>query len=999
MSKSKTISKDDNSHESLDFERLFQLGIAHTEQLSGEVWTDYNPHDPGVTMLEYLCFAITDLGYRTNFSIEDILFSNLTKDRSVNNAFFAAHDILPNAPLTDEDYRKLLIDRIPNVQNAWLKPVKDRQYHYQGVYQVYLQVVDNENISDEIIIQQASDLLHAHRNLCEDIATIKILKQLPFYLEADIHLNNDVIPEQVFATIIYELEQFLNPAIKRYSKEELLAEGYTYDTIYDGPTLYHGQIKSTSFKELAKEIYLDRVQDLLTEVDGVGIVESFTVYQNSAAVKQDILKVEEESYYVLDSRVLGHLDHPPSVRFYKNGLPVTINIFQTQQIIHSLALAQKNNLKAGFIPSFSNKDTLPPIVDLFKYMSIQQLFPHIYGIGSYGLPIGSSPIRRQQAKQLKGYLSLFEIFLSSYLKQLSQVRYLFDINANKQKSYFVQFPQEIPDIHTLIKTPAGVENKKQHVQEQLDKITQEFDRGGQRINQFMDHLLARFGVSNPVESHPALFSSSGEERYDQIIAAKQKILRNYCELSSRRAVAFNYTQAAWETDNVSTLKKRICTELLLPQIQNTPLAQTFTVQGFQWGQHTKTNRPKRWFNLKEMLSLGTQRKRFFTEKKAGKNHIYFQPSGQLEPYLLFTQEEQEDNEATIHKFIAQLQQMNTDSKGFFIVEHLLLRPQQIPQWQLKIGRNQEEPLLVSIENTDIKTQEYLVDDLLLMGTKPTNYSILKHQIGYRILLKYDGQPVMISPIDYATKKTAEQAVENFIIELENIKNTNPTAIESLIYLEREVIPGWFINSRFYESRLSIIIPNWNATFQDTDFRQLFEYTVAQHLPTHIGVDFHWFNFARMSNFESLYKKWLQTKQSETVDTSQLDQLSLALIKLLKGEQFIKDSLPKNKPHNIIDESLRSAIIKDVTLSRLFDPENFDIIIGVTTKIEKILKAGNIKNWERFAMSSIDRIQFLLRREGIRANAIEISKWIRQAQLGVQNRWQELYDFQQPSNFE
>ena len=40
-----------------------------SSELSGRVWTDHNLHDPGITTLEILCYALTDLAYRTGFSV------------------------------------------------------------------------------------------------------------------------------------------------------------------------------------------------------------------------------------------------------------------------------------------------------------------------------------------------------------------------------------------------------------------------------------------------------------------------------------------------------------------------------------------------------------------------------------------------------------------------------------------------------------------------------------------------------------------------------------------------------------------------------------------------------------------------------------------------------------------------------------------------------------------------------------------------------------------
>src|SRR6267154_1252730 len=92
----------------------------YIEKLSHALWTDYNEHDPGVTILEALCYAITELGYRKDFDIADLLAGTDGKT-DTNQAFCTAREIFSTEPVTVEDYRKLLVD-IAGVHNAWMQP-------------------------------------------------------------------------------------------------------------------------------------------------------------------------------------------------------------------------------------------------------------------------------------------------------------------------------------------------------------------------------------------------------------------------------------------------------------------------------------------------------------------------------------------------------------------------------------------------------------------------------------------------------------------------------------------------------------------------------------------------------------------------------------------------------------------------------------------------------------------------------------------------------------
>lgn len=117
MPVSKAISKARPDHPSLDFDVLRAEGIRHLENFATELWTDYNAHDPGITILELLCYGITDLGYRTRMlPVEDLMASPPGNN---SQPWFEAADVLPGSPVTALDYRKLMID-VEGVKNAWI---------------------------------------------------------------------------------------------------------------------------------------------------------------------------------------------------------------------------------------------------------------------------------------------------------------------------------------------------------------------------------------------------------------------------------------------------------------------------------------------------------------------------------------------------------------------------------------------------------------------------------------------------------------------------------------------------------------------------------------------------------------------------------------------------------------------------------------------------------------------------------------------------------------
>lgn len=101
-----------------DYALLRSKGLEYIEELGSKLWTDYNEHDPGITILEALCYAITELGYRTGLPMEDLL-ADAGGIIPSSQPLFTAKNILTQSPLNIDDYRKLLVD-IAGVHNAWM---------------------------------------------------------------------------------------------------------------------------------------------------------------------------------------------------------------------------------------------------------------------------------------------------------------------------------------------------------------------------------------------------------------------------------------------------------------------------------------------------------------------------------------------------------------------------------------------------------------------------------------------------------------------------------------------------------------------------------------------------------------------------------------------------------------------------------------------------------------------------------------------------------------
>ncbi len=449
----------------LDFNTLRSRSIDYLGELTGQVWTDYNVHDPGITILEVLLYAVLDLGYRASLPAADI-FARDPAGAGGEDNFFTPAQILGCNPLTITDYRKLLVD-IDGVRNAWLQVANDEllpgkpampgqdcssYFNYiNGLYHVLLELEDGVT-NTQPVIDHVKKALQSCRNFCEDFIDIRVLCKLDIGICADVELEAGVDAAQVYQDIAVKLSQFFSPAPRFYTLQELLSKNKPIETIFAGRPLQlnnsHGFVDADELEQIPfrTEIHLSDVYAILLEVAGVKTVKRLRVRScDDQQVYQDNWKL------VLPANYLPRFSVTCSgFAFYRNGiqLPVTVDQGYLELILqdHTKTLKAAAYLDSPVPQGVYRKD-------LGDYYSIQNEFPRVYGIGDGGLPKSASVQRQAQALQLKGYLLFFDQLLADYLMQLKNIRSLFSLQAAPDKglahTYFVGLPGAVPGFDQL----------------------------------------------------------------------------------------------------------------------------------------------------------------------------------------------------------------------------------------------------------------------------------------------------------------------------------------------------------------------------------------------------------------------------------------------------------------------------------------------------------------------------------------------------------------------
>lgn len=574
-----TIARDVSTTNDLDFEYLRRIGIQHIASMGGGLWTDYNEHDPGITILEMLCYAITDLGNRINLSIPDLL-TGPTGSASISQQFYTAGQILPNRAVTALDYRKLFLD-IDGVRNCWIAPYEvtvyanckdgllsynpdmfanlrpeDRtEFNLKGLNRIVVDFdVEDNDPNRAFKIDGIKKLIrtkyHANRNLCEDLVKIDEIEEQPISVCAQIGLESGADEEEVNARIRFEIENYFSPGVHFYSLKQMLDKGYRMDEIFEGPLLESGFIDTEELKQasLRKEVRLSDLINIIMDIPGVKQITDISIGNCSGTNDPNNWLI------CIDSYKRPALCSKSVFNYRKDNLPVRVNEKRSEEIFNQLKAEEEayNELAAiGRFPEIPSGQFL----DTGWYTTIQNDFPDTYGVGQEGVMAAADTARRSQAKQLQSYLLFFDQILASYFAHLENAKDLLSIDPQLTHTYFTQAVADVNGFSDLVNSYP--QNDDSLLSEQLfDGLADDVARR----NELLNHLLSRFAENFSTYAF-VMKELYGSFTSEMVLKSKEIFLREYVTLSSERGLGFNYyhQQAAdlWDTDNVSGVIKRV----------------------------------------------------------------------------------------------------------------------------------------------------------------------------------------------------------------------------------------------------------------------------------------------------------------------------------------------------------------------------------------------------------------------------------------------------------
>jgi hypothetical protein len=865
MKTNRTISRVTEGSNPYGFSRLRKEGIEISQELSGAAWTDYNFHDPGVTILEQVCFGLTDLIYRTKFEVADYLCDESGAISASAMGLHSPADVFFGRPSTPIDYQKALLDMANGVSDVQVfgDSLSPRAGGY-GLYSIQVRKsVDSQhsNSTESSLVEQTASNYHSMRNLCEDIGKVLVIQEIDCYLEAQISVKPGYRVASVLAEILFTASKELTRSVHFKSFSAGLSQGLALDDVFDGPFTQHGLIDD---KEMAhsdnlknKQLLESAILSAARKIAGVEYILALRLQP----VEADLAEESDSSvckYRLVEPVSMADI---ASVVALSKGRRASFALDEFRAQYETFQFANK-----GKAFSLSEDTTLAPpprgtYRNLKSYQSVQNQFPAAYGINQFGVPENYSPERKAQALQLKSYLLLFEQIMANYLANLGSIRQLFSIKDNGNASYFsgVLSNKEISNLDRVYPKNAEVV---------LDDMLGKIDDFVNRKSRLLDYLLAMYGEEFSQDSLRSFnYYHSDKQLERNIIFNKIRLLNRIKYASGDRAggvnvLHLNSVSNALAADDVgvsqrlesaSGLQFRVSIFLGFRNLAPRSLVREVFRYGLDLFPHD------------ECTSDSDKPARVRSDSFVARARI-----------LMRQQDKQTEEDKRHYEFM--------------VKRYLQLEP-------LEGGKLSE-----SILRAGVFEANYVYDDDSGELSLNLDNANLTDGVNESIRLLTSNDAKFIAD--------QRKCLRQLLIHI-NSENEGMHVVEHILLRPSNFNEKTHDFKQKFANRISVVFPAWTARCSDPHFRAYAQELVRENTPAHIHADVYWLDFSQMCEFEVLQHNWhaMLAEHCQSRQSASLDSASRALSRFLELQKS-KSGLFTS--HGSEFEKLRQSVEREIS---------------------------------------------------------------------------------------
>lgn len=528
----------------LDFQALRRAGIALAQAASGQLWTDYNLHDPGVTLLEALCYALTEDVYGAQQSVPELLGWPKGQVLPERHGLHRPERILPCRPITAADCQRALMARCPGALQLRLQPC---EHDLPGLWRLAL-------LAQEGQIDAAQRAFWSLRNLGEDLdGAVRRLQPRPHRLVLEV----DVEGPRDLAELLGEIAQRAADFIAARPRWRPADTALDPALRFDGPALPQGWISDAELQRGEQTLlYFSDLVLALQGIEGLASVRRLQLLgETEADPAVDAVPWGDEAGALClhwPRRVEELLDWVVWRGAARETLPEQnlLRRLAQLQVAHEHPLPGLSQAAPGTAVASASPPEHPPY-----YPALLQL-PAIYAHPeSLGESRHRSHSRAGQRAQWLAYTALLEQWLAHGQAQRQQLGALYSLAVEAAPSYWWQ---PLGETHL-----SGLAELQAQTPAQQLAVLQAEDDALERRGRVLDQLLALHGEALPqsgLRGLPCYFSPGGFEQH--LLRLKQTLAAGIERFTRDRHAGFDYSRPSFGLiGNTAPLQERLSLQL------------------------------------------------------------------------------------------------------------------------------------------------------------------------------------------------------------------------------------------------------------------------------------------------------------------------------------------------------------------------------------------------------------------------------------------------------
>lgn len=821
----------------LSFDALRQQAIAHAQSASGELWTDYNLHDPGVSLLEVMCYALTEDIYSNERSVPELL--GLDQAASAQDwqryALHPAPAVLHCRPCSEDDYQRSLHEMLPGARQLNIRALRDAGGTGLGLWRLsLLGSASAKPASPYTAVPTATDQARAQarslaraywsqRNLGEDLQGLPQALR-PRWLEIDLQIqvqgSRDLL--DLLGEAMLRCDDLI--AARPQRQPATPSTGVQDPDDEGGPPQSLGHIDDASLQQgRAAQLYLSDLARRLSTLEGVAGLPSLSLRLDGAPVTAAMLDwrgsnwalalrwpsspADLQGWRVYRQGSASSAGNPGSDQSYlreenRVQLPVDAllrHLRDVQTARRPLQALQPLVAQTGG-PSGTPPSTLRAEAHASYYPASQQL-PYIY---------------QQQGPgrlQWTGYLALLEQWLAQAKAQAEHLPQLYAIRAaddaltragpashshagGTQPSYWwaTLRDAELPGMDSLYLESAEA------LEAQLSAAA---DDRHERQMRVLDQLLALHGEAldfSELQDLPCYFGPEAWAAH--LLSRKQEMAAHVLRFTAGRHAAFDYSRRSIAqgndsstSSNTSVLQQRLSLQLAFAHSHSRPLCGAMAALEALGLDFNEANAP-----LTLKLSMSRQ------------GHEASNPGSHRGPQL-----RPQD-----------------------------LRLNQAPNWPALI---QHIPALRGPQLAAVLRAAVWPEHFEFASTRQGPVSLLLQLPDEQLTLAQANDLAAAQDLALQLHAAACQLQR----ECEGLHLVEHVLLRPEQDAELDKLPP------FFSHQISLVFPAWTARCADARFRALARQLAMQAAPAHLHCRLLWLSLAQMKQFERLYQTWLIAK--------------------------------------------------------------------------------------------------------------------------------------------